>query len=150
MISFLDTRLPFPTEFPVKRFSPDLIEGAEGGFNKPRNRGIPKLTDALVAVEFGAARSEDLWNIVNNNINYLETMSKAQVARGGIDLYMKMGIHAWDVAAEYIIVREAGGTVIDPNGNDFRLMNRRILATSSIEIVEEVYPKFEQYYSEHD
>jgi len=28
-----------------------------------------------------------------------------------------MGIHAWDVAAEYIIVREAGGTIIDPNGN---------------------------------
>jgi myo-inositol-1(or 4)-monophosphatase len=41
----------------------------------------------------------------------------AQVARGAIDLYMEMGIHAWDMAAGYIIVKEAGGTVIDPAGN---------------------------------
>lgn len=41
----------------------------------------------------------------------------AQVARGGVDLYVEMGIHAWDIAAGYIIVREAGGIVIDPAGN---------------------------------
>lgn len=40
----------------------------------------------------------------------------AQVARGGVDLYVEMGIHAWDMAAGDIIVREAGGTVIDPAG----------------------------------
>lgn len=28
-----------------------------------------------------------------------------------------MGVHAWDMAAGDIIVREAGGTVIDPAGN---------------------------------
>lgn len=41
----------------------------------------------------------------------------AQVARGAIDLYLEMGIHAWDMAAGYIIVKEAGGVVIDPAGN---------------------------------
>lgn len=41
----------------------------------------------------------------------------AQVARGAIDLYVEMGLHAWDMAAGDIIVREAGGTVIDPAGN---------------------------------
>jgi len=30
---------------------------------------------------------------------------------------MEMGLHAWDMAAGDIIVREAGGTVIDPAGN---------------------------------
>lgn len=41
----------------------------------------------------------------------------AQVARGAIDLYIEMGVHAWDMAAGDIIVREAGGVVIDPSGN---------------------------------
>lgn len=41
----------------------------------------------------------------------------AQVARGAIDLYVEMGLHAWDMAAGDIIVREAGGIVIDPAGN---------------------------------
>ncbi|KAE9526185.1 hypothetical protein AGLY_013816 [Aphis glycines] len=40
MISFLDTRLPFLTEFPIKRFSPDHLEG---GFHKLRNRGTPTI-----------------------------------------------------------------------------------------------------------
>jgi len=30
---------------------------------------------------------------------------------------VEMGLHAWDMAAGDIIVREAGGTVIDPAGN---------------------------------
>ncbi|KAF0754968.1 Uncharacterized protein FWK35_00018150, partial [Aphis craccivora] len=40
--SFLDTQVPFPTEFLVKRFSPDPLEG---GFHKPRNRGTPSDND---------------------------------------------------------------------------------------------------------
>jgi hypothetical protein len=39
---FIDTRLSFPTKFPLKRFSLDQFKGAGGGFYKP---GIeaPKL-----------------------------------------------------------------------------------------------------------
>lgn len=35
-------------------------------------------------------------------------------------------------------------------GTDFNLMHRRILATSSTELGNEVYSKFQQYYAEHD
>ncbi|NP_001313593.1 inositol monophosphatase 1-like [Acyrthosiphon pisum] len=124
--------------------------------------GVKQLTDALAAVEFGSVRTAEFRSIVNHNMNYLATNAHgvrsagsaawnlAQVARGAIDLYVEMGFHAWDMAAGDIIVREAGGTVIDPAGNDFELMNRRILATSSSEIAEEVYSKFQQYYPEHD
>jgi myo-inositol-1(or 4)-monophosphatase len=31
-------------------------------------------------------------------------------------LYVEMGIHAWDMAAGDIIIREAGGSVMDPAG----------------------------------
>lgn len=40
----------------------------------------------------------------------------AYVAMGATDGNFEFGIHAWDMAAGEIIVREAGGTVIDPTG----------------------------------
>jgi myo-inositol-1(or 4)-monophosphatase len=85
-----------------------------------------------------------------------------------------MGIHAWDMAAGDIIIREAGGSVMDPAGKwysiysykikqyicvknkilslgkEFDLMKRRVLGSSSIEIANEVYPNLQQYYPEHD
>jgi len=48
------------------------------------------------------------------------------VARGAIDLYVEMGIHAWDMAAGDIIVREAGGTVMDPAGNYYHNIINKI------------------------
>jgi len=40
----------------------------------------------------------------------------AMVALGGTDANFEFGIHAWDMAAGYLIVTEAGGVVIDPAG----------------------------------
>lgn len=40
----------------------------------------------------------------------------AYVASGGTDANFEFGIHAWDVAAGWLIVTEAGGVVIDPLG----------------------------------
>lgn len=42
------------------------------------------------------------------------------VAFGGADVNFEFGIHAWDIAAGYIIVREAGGVCIDPSGEERR------------------------------
>ncbi len=38
------------------------------------------------------------------------------VASGSIDGYYEMGIYAWDIAAADLIVREAGGVVMDTAG----------------------------------
>jgi len=38
------------------------------------------------------------------------------VALGGADVFFEFGIHAWDIAAGDLIVREAGGVSIDPAG----------------------------------
>jgi myo-inositol-1(or 4)-monophosphatase len=38
------------------------------------------------------------------------------VASGCVDGYQEFGIHCWDIAAGTIIVREAGGVVMDPKG----------------------------------
>lgn len=46
-------------------------------------------------------------------------LNMAHVAMGGVDGYFEFGIHAWDMAAGDLIVREAGGVVIDPTGRCF-------------------------------
>lgn len=51
------------------------------------------------------------------------------VALGGADISFEFGIHAWDVAAGDIIVREAGGVCIDPAGNLFYNKSKLIIST---------------------
>jgi myo-inositol-1(or 4)-monophosphatase len=93
----------------------------------------------------------------------------AMVALGASDAYVEFGIHAWDIAAGDLIVREAGGVVIDPAGlceiyilnldkrlislylgGDFDVMSRRCLCASSIELAKEIVQNIEQYYPERD
>ena len=38
------------------------------------------------------------------------------VAAGRADAHYSQGIHVWDIAAGYLIVREAGGVAIDVTG----------------------------------
>jgi len=38
------------------------------------------------------------------------------VASGSSDGYVEYGIHCWDVAAAALIVEEAGGVVLSPQG----------------------------------
>jgi myo-inositol-1(or 4)-monophosphatase len=47
----------------------------------------------------------------------------AMVAMGASDAYIEFGIHAWDIAAGDLIVREAGGVVIDPAGENLTQMS---------------------------
>lgn len=44
-------------------------------------------------------------------------MNMANVASGGFDGYYEYGLHAWDMAAGDLIIREAGGVVYDSTGN---------------------------------
>jgi len=44
------------------------------------------------------------------------TMAMCMVASGKADAYFEMGPHIWDFAAGDLLVREAGGTVVDTTG----------------------------------
>lgn len=48
-------------------------------------------------------------------------LNMCMVALGGADISFEFGIHAWDVAAGDIIVREAGGVCIDPAGSFYNI-----------------------------
>lgn len=75
-------------------------------------------------------------------------LNMAYVALGGADVNFEFGIHAWDIAAGDLIVREAGGVVIDPDGGPLDLLSRRVLAASSPELANEFSKLLIQYYPE--
>lgn len=58
-------------------------------------------------------------------------MNLCLIAMGAADGYYEFGTRCWDVAAGVLMVREAGGVVIDPAGGEFDIMARRVLAAAT-------------------
>ncbi|GFG28144.1 hypothetical protein Cfor_03983 [Coptotermes formosanus] len=74
----------------------------------------------------------------------------AMVALGGTNATFEFGIHAWDMAAGYLIVIEAGGVVIDPAGGPFDVLSRRYLCAGSQELADQLVKIIKQHYPERD
>ncbi|CAG7832525.1 unnamed protein product [Allacma fusca] len=77
-------------------------------------------------------------------------LNMASVAAGGTDSYFEFGLHAWDMAAGDLIVREAGGIVTDTTGGPLDLMNRRVICASSEELAKKLSEILEQFEMERD
>jgi myo-inositol-1(or 4)-monophosphatase len=86
----------------------------------------PPLDHALVATGFGyaeskrAAQSAVLARLLPG-IRDIRRVGSAAVdlcwlAMGRLDAYYEQGVHAWDIAAAALVVREAGGELVGPDG----------------------------------
>jgi myo-inositol-1(or 4)-monophosphatase len=58
------------------------------------------------------------------------SLDMAMVACGRYDAYYEDGIQLWDVAAGVLLVREAGGTVTDYDGQDVEIPQPHIIASN--------------------
>ncbi len=54
------------------------------------------------------------------------------LAAGRFDGFWEFSLSAWDTAAGYIIVKEAGGTITDFDGNEFSCYQKQLLATNGL------------------
>lgn len=70
-------------------------------------------------------------------------LNTCYVAAGSGDLYYEFGIHIWDMAASSLIAREAGCLVLDTRGDEFNLLNRRILVSTTPELANEIMKHIE-------
>lgn len=66
------------------------------------------------------------------------------VACGRFDAHFEYSLHAWDVAAAALIIREAGGVVTDWNGGDGWLFGQRMIAGNS-QIHEHLLQRIQEY-----
>lgn len=60
------------------------------------------------------------------------SLDLAWVAAGRFDGFWESGLNIWDVAAGYLIVKEAGGYVTDYRGTDQPLEKRQVLAANDV------------------
>ncbi|KAG5669002.1 hypothetical protein PVAND_016905 [Polypedilum vanderplanki] len=60
------------------------------------------------------------------------------VANGTIDAYNIEHLKPWDIAAGALIIKEAGGVVIDKNGGEINLMKPDIIAAGTMKMAMEI------------
>ncbi|XP_051537914.1 inositol monophosphatase 2-like isoform X1 [Myxocyprinus asiaticus] len=107
------------------------------------------VSKALILTEIGAKRDPATIDIFLGNMKKLlstpthgvriigsSTLALCHIASGAAEAYYQYGLHCWDIAAAAVIIREAGGCVIDTTGCPLDLMSRRVVAAGTREIAD--------------
>lgn len=101
---------------------------------------VTEISEALVAVSLPAHVTRDSADL----LDFVEAaqvsqavrrsgsaaLNLAHVASGAIDAFWATKIHAWDVAAGVLLIREAGGIVTGRDGSAFDLWNPHFVAAN--------------------
>ncbi len=132
---------------------------------KAKPEPLQGLQKSLVSIEWGSDRDGNNWDVKFTTfrklaasrsqggamVHSLRSMGSAalnlcSVATGTIDVYWEGGCWAWDVAAGWVILKEAGGMVVDGNPGNWkpevdgrRYMAVRAAPSGTKELVEEFW-----------
>ncbi|KAK1337616.1 hypothetical protein QTO34_002249 [Cnephaeus nilssonii] len=109
--------------------------------------GLRHLSKALVLTEIGPKRDPATLKLFLSNMERLlhakahgvrvigsSTLALCLLASGAADAYYQFGLHCWDLAAATVIIREAGGIVMDTSGGPLDLMSCRVVAAGTREM----------------
>ncbi|KAH0564534.1 inositol monophosphatase 1-like [Cotesia glomerata] len=115
-----------------------------------KSSDVFELRQSLVCIEASYATIEDIRDIILGRIEAFVTIAHGirtlgsaaltlcHVAMGAADVYHTDNLMPWDVAAGVLIIREAGGHVIDTSGGDFNIMKPRVLAMGNRKLAPEL------------
>ena len=121
-------------------------EKGEGAFLNGRRLAVSRTEDlsrGLLATGFPYDIRED----PNNNLNYYRALAMraqavrragaaaldmAYLAAGRLDGFWELKLAAWDTAAGWLLVSEAGGLVTDIQGGAFDLRSPHVLASNGL------------------
>jgi len=117
------------------------VEG-EGAFRNGKKISVSKTEDPSSSI-IGTGFPYNNLNLISNYLKFLHVLMEkthgvrrpgsaawdlCNVACGRYEGFYEYGLHAWDVAAGILIIREAGGVVSDWSGGDNWLFGQRIIA----------------------
>lgn len=122
----------------------------QGAFCNGQRLQVSRETDlskALVLTEIGPKRDPATLKLFLGNMERLlhakahgvrvigsSTLALCHLASGAADAYYQFGLHCWDLAAATVIIREAGGIVMDTSGGPLDLMSCRVVAAGTREM----------------
>ena len=115
--------------------------GAFLGEQKLTHSGCGSIADAMIACSFPPAvkrNSPDVirFGFVLEKAQSMRRLGSAAlnlcyVASGRLDAYWATCVNAWDIAAGFLIVNEAGGSIRNLDGGDADLWNPKFIAAAS-------------------
>ncbi|KYQ71794.1 inositol monophosphatase family protein [Acinetobacter pragensis] len=109
----------------VKDSLENTFMGVGHAFRKVRNGEV---------VSYAKNHFDSLLNVTEAGAQYRRSGSAAldlaYVAAGRLDGYFELGLKPWDIAAGELIVKEAGGTVVDARGGSDSMDNGQVIACS--------------------
>ena len=128
---------------PVKNevFRAERGMGAFMNNKRLRVSGRTDLENAIIA--FGSTMDNENYeyyakeiNAINNIAPMLRRFGSAAldlsyIAAGRFDGYWERGLHAWDMAAGYLILKESGGFISSIDNRDNPVYSRNVVAGSS-------------------
>src|ERR1700761_841813 len=131
--------------------SPAYLNGKEIKVSK-----APTIGDSLIATGFPyydftkQPQYIELFTYLMKNCHGLRRLGSAAVdlaytAAGRFDAYYEYNLNAWDCAAGIVIVKQAGGHVVNFSGGDEVLDTRELLATNG-KFTEEMLQAIQQYF----
>lgn len=120
-----------------------------------------ELGKALLIQEMGAKDEKKLEMVTANLKTFMPKVRSiraygsaginlAYLAMGAVDVYFEYGFHIWDYAACTLLVTEAGGVAVDPEGGKVDYLARRLLAASSQELIDQILPNITGIQMERD
>ena len=109
-------------------FSAERGQGAYLNATRIHVSKTKELVNAMLVTGFPYDKENPLGSNLDNFSSFMDhaqsirrlgsaAIDLAYVAAGWLDGYWEMGIHAWDIAAGSLMVKEAGGLVTDLQGN---------------------------------
>lgn len=119
-------------------------KGAWRDGERLKTSSVSNVSEALVAISLPARVPRDSPDL----LDFIEAVQSCQavrrsgsaalnlayVANGTLDAFWATQIHAWDVAAGVLLIREAGGIVTARNGESFNLWDPHFLAAAGLQL----------------
>jgi myo-inositol-1(or 4)-monophosphatase len=132
-----------------ERFFAETGKGAYLNDKKISVSDTRELRDGFLVTGFAYSAHEGNDHSLDHFINFVKmglpvrrlgsaAIDICYVAAGIFDAFWEVNLNAWDIAAGYLILIEAGGKVTDFNNGEFSIYGREILATNGKPIHEEM------------
>ncbi|KAF7667740.1 hypothetical protein LDENG_00050840 [Lucifuga dentata] len=138
----------------------------KGAFCNGEKLQVSDVTDihkSIIISEHGTDRSKEKVNKIFSTMQKIlripvhglrgsgtAATNMCLVASGAAEAFFEIGIHCWDIAAGAVIVREAGGILLDVSGGPFDVMSRRMVSAKCQAIADRLIKEIEIFPVERD